>query len=882
MKRWRLLGLRQEQEEQLDKELRFHIEERISDLRAAGVSEDEARRMVRHEFGGVEQVKEECRDARGTRWLGDLWRDFRYALRTLRRSPGFSASALVTLTLGIGANTTIFNVVDQVLLRPLPIQNPDRLLMFHGTKRDGSLGMAHSFLDYADFQSLSDVFSGVVAFSPLPLGLQDGKAPERVWGELVSGNYFSVLGVQAIHGRMFLPVEDRDPGAHPVVVISYALWRRSFAGDPNIIGQTIAINTQPFTVIGIAPQSFQGIALRRSPADIWVPLAMQVQLKKDEPWPNRSDRDHRWLSVAGRLQPGLNQRESQSAVDLLTGRLALEYAESNDGRGVRLEPVSSGNPQVRGKATSVLAVMMVVSGLVLLIACVNMANLLIGRSAARQREWGIRFALGSGRLRLIRQLLTESVLLSLLGGGCALFLSDWFLRLLSGAQLPAAVPFHIQPGTDSRVLAFAFIISALTGVLFGFTPALRSSRPDIVPLLKNESSARVRFGGTKLRELLVILQIALSLVLLISTGLFVRSLEKAQAVEIGFRPDHVLMLSIDPSLYGYSDAQSKALLVQLQRRVAALPGVQAASFTDRAPLSLGANEAKVQITGRQFPRESNVNRVTYFTVAPRYFVAIGMPLLHGREFSDRDGPLTPLAIVNRSMADRFWPSEDVLGKHVLLSGKNYEIVGIVPDSKLRTFAEDATPCIYLPILQTNSNTPLTMLVRTTADPAGMAAGLTKEVRAVAGNIAVYQIESLEEHVGQALVFVRVGARLFSAFGLTALLLASIGLYGVMSYSVTRRTHEIGVRIALGARPRDVRRMILIEATGLACAGIGIGLIGAFALCRLLTAFLYGVTATDGQSFGGAALVLFGVAMISSYLPVRRATRVDPLVAVRCE
>jgi predicted permease len=525
---------------------------------------------------------------------------------------------------------------------------------------------------------------------------------------------------------------------------------------------------------------------------------------------------------------------------------------------------------------------MVVSGLVLLIACVNVANLLIGRTAARQREWGVRLALGSGRARLVGQLLTESVLLSVVGGICALLLSEWLLGLLSGAQLPAAVPFHIQPGLDIHVVGFALVISVLTGGLFGLTPALQASRPDIVPLLKNELGAQGRFRGVGMGELLVVLQIALSLVLLVGTGLFVRSLENAQGVQIGFRPDHVLLLSIDPSLFGYSDAQSRVLLSQLQQKASVLPGVQAASFTDRLPMSLGANEARVQIPGRQFPRESNVNRVTYFMVAPHYFAALGMPLLRGREFADLNGPLTPVAIVNRSMAERFWPSQDVLGKTVLLSGKNYEIVGMVPDSKLRTFAEDDTPCIYLPILQTYSSMPVTMLIRTVADPAGMAAPVTQAVRALAGNVAVYQVESLSDHVGQALIFVRAGASLFSAFGLTALLLASVGVYGVMNYSISRRTREIGIRIALGAQLHDVRRMILTRAMGMTCCGLAIGLVGAVVLSKVLTAFLYGVSTTDGQSFGFAALILFVVAMAANYLPIRRATHLDPLVAVRWE
>ncbi|HLF82571.1 MAG TPA: ABC transporter permease [Blastocatellia bacterium] len=831
-----------------------------------------------------------------------LWQDLRYGFRVLRASPGFTAVAVLSLALGIGANTSIFTVVNAALLRPLPVNEPDRLVFaFNGTQANPYSTSA--YLDYLEYRDKNEVFSDLVTYSSITVSARADDQSDLISGLIVSGNFFDLLGLRAALGRTFTTEEDKTPNTHPVAVISHGLWERRFGGDTQVIGQQIALNGHAFTVVGVTPAGFNGPEILEN-NDIYVPIMMQALVRPprggfsgDMNPDLLSRRGNRWLKMIGRLKPGVSLEQAQAGMTTIAAGLAQAYPESNRNTIATLFPVSKIDPQGYPQLVSVAGLLLAVVGIVLLIACANVANLLLARASARRREIAVRLAMGASRSRLVRQLLTESLLISLAGGVAGLLLALWTIDVLKSATPPDGIfSFTLDYRLDGRVLAFTFALSLATGVIFGLAPALQSSRPDLVPALKDEASAAVQgHRRFNLRNALVVAQVALSLVLLIGAGLFLRSLNNAQAIDPGFAADKILDAQLNINLLRYTKAQGQQFYGQVIERIEALPGVESASLARIVPMSGGGRNSGFLIQGQQRP--DNVNRsdstglpdnaytVNANVVGLSYFSTMGIPLLQGRDFNAQDNENAPLAvIVNDALARRYFAGEDALGQRVSFRGANgpwSEIVGIVRDSKYRTLGENPRPTAYVPLAQ-NHETGMTLHVRTLGNPLSVAATVRREAQALDPNLAVTNVQSLSDVVGASLFAARMGAVLLAIFGFLALLLAAIGLYGVMSYTVSRRTREIGIRMALGAGTGNVLRLVLKEGLALVGGGVAAGLIVAAAATRLLASFLYGVSPLDATTFVAIPLVLALVALLASYLPARRAVKVDPMVALRYE
>jgi predicted permease len=837
-----------------------------------------------------------------------LWQDLRYGARTLWQNPGFAAIAVVSLALGIGANTSIFSFVNAVLLKPPPVADPAQLVYVFSGRRDTPYNVA-SYPDYVDLRDRNEVFRSLAAYSPVSVSFNDNDQPDNISGLIVSGNYFDTLGVRPAVGRGFLPEEDQTPGARPVVVISHALWQSRFGGDQSIVGRKLLMNGQPFTVVGVAPADFNG-AERGRTNDLYVPLAMQALVRpprggySGEMNPDLlSKRGPRWLDMIGRLKDGVTAEQARAAMSTLAAQLAQAYPETNRDVIATVTPVSQGDPAQRGTLLSVARLLLAVVGLVLLIACANVANLLLARATARRREISIRLALGASRWRLIRQLLTESVLLSVLGGAFGLLLAFWLVDALRSFTPPANLfPVAFDFSLDKSVLGFTLLLSVLTGVVFGIAPAVQASNPDLVSALKDETATLSGQGGVfgrrlTLRNLLVVAQVALSLVLLIGAGLFLRSLRQAQSIDLGFKPDHVFTMPLNINLLHYTKTQGQDFYSRVLERVEALPGVQSATLTRTPPLSGASRQSTVTIEGRGGeggarnsestggPAETGNNLTLASSVAQKYFQTLDIPLLRGRDFTPQDREGTPgVAIVNETFAARYLPNQDPVGRRISLGGAQgpwLEIVGLARDSKYITVGEAPAPFVYQPLAQRHES-GMVLLVRTAGDPAQFVAPVRGEVQALERNLPLTSARTMPELLAMSLFPARAGAILLGAFGLLALLLATVGLYGVMSYSVSRRTREIGIRMALGAGSGNVLRLVLREGMTLVAVGVLLGLVVAFAATRLLAGFLYGVSPTDPVAFAAIALLLSAVALVASLLPARRAAKVDPMIALRYE
>jgi len=827
-----------------------------------------------------------------------LLSDLRYGFRVLAKSPGFTAVAALSLALGLGVNTAIFSVVNAVLLRPLPVDDPERLVaIYHRSSGDSAFYSSSSYPDYEYYRDHNDVFSGLMAFDRLPMNLRIGERTERVPAEIVTGNYFSVLGVKPVIGRAFLPEEDRTLGAHPVVVLGYGLWQRRFGGDPGLVGRTIALSGHSFTVVGIAPRDFHGTVLDwGDPPEIWAPMMMYR-----EAVPAFTDLDPlhlrgmHWLLVRGRLKPGVTVAQAQAAMAVLSVQLEQAYPERSKRLGgdrrweAVLLPAAQATfwPAYRSSIVSYLGLLMAVVGMVLLIACFNVANLMLARATVRQREIAVRLALGAGRGRLIRQLLTESVLLSLLGGAAGLLVAVWTAEFLSSFHRPFSIPLSVNAGLDGRVLGFAFVVSLLTGIFFGLVPARQASRFDLVSALKVDvSGIRAGLRGLGLRNGLVIAQVALCVLLLIAAGLFLRTLRNAQAEDVTVEAGNVLLFQVDPATLGYTESRGRLFYAQLLERVRSLPGVRSAGLVSIVPLGGVRGGTDVTVPRPEAPLERQTLQVNVNWVSPGYFQTIGIPLLGGRDFTERDTAGTPLvAVINEQMARRFWPGEDAVGKQFQLTRppSAVEIIGVVRDGKgkMRNFREQARPCFYVPLYQ-HYCPQMTLEARTAGDPVGMLAAVRREVQALDKDLPLGELQTLKSHLDNALSQERMTVVLLSALGLLALTLASVGIYGVMSFSVVQRTPEIGIRMALGAQASEVLRMVLRRGVVLILTGLGIGLGAAYVATRFIASLLYGVSATDPATFAGISVLLAGVAVLATYIPARRATKVDPMTALRYE
>jgi macrolide transport system ATP-binding/permease protein len=819
-----------------------------------------------------------------------LWQDLRYGLHKLLKNPGFTTVAVLALALGIGANSTIFSLANSVFLRPLPVPQSNRLVWLF-TERDDNV----SYPDYLDYSHQTDIFSGVLAYDWVALNMGSSGQADRVQGDLVSANYFDVLSVNVERGRSFLPEEDQTPGAAPVAVISHALWQDHFGSDQNVIGKRVVLNGQQFTIVGVAPVGFVGTE-EAFPRDVWVPLSMGAQLRSGIMGAGGNqnpltDRNARWFTTMARLKPDVSLQQAQSRMDYLAAQLASAYPETNANRHITVYVAGNGRPIFRTMLLPVTWILLATVGLILLIACANVANLLLARSTARRKEIAIRLALGASRGRLVRQLMTESVLLALLGGCGGLVLSFWITNLLMALKPSVPLPININVHTDWRVLVFTFFFSLLAGIIFGLVPALQASKPDVVPVLKDERSAfGHRRNAFSVRNILVIAQVAMSLVVLVAAGLFLRSLRNAQAISPGFEATQVLGMSLDTGAQGYDETKSRLFYEQLVNRVQALPGVKSASIAQYAPLSYlyaPALAVPTIVEGHEPSAGENPPMIGKNTVGPNYFQTLGIPLLRGRDFTAEVQQDTPsVVIINETMARRFFANEEPLGRRLKVMRRggqpvSCQIIGVVGDSKYLSLGEDPRPYMFFHFQQ-NSWPVMTLLVRADGNPKNLIAAIRHEVKTLDDNLPPFNVVTLAENLDISLFPARFGALLLGGFGVLALVLATVGIYGVMSYSVSQRTHEIGIRMALGAQVNNVLKLVVGQGMVLALVGMAIGLAGAFAVTRVVKNLLYGVSATDLATFAVVALLLFVVALLACYVPARRATKVDPLVALRYE
>lgn len=817
-----------------------------------------------------------------------ILQDLRYGARTLWKNLGVTVVAVVTLGLGIGANTAIFSGVNAFVFRPMPVPQAEELVRPVETTEDRGTGDEFSYPDFVDYRDQNTAFTGMFAEDMVQAAIGTQDENDVIWGQVVSGNYFDVLRVTPMMGRAFAPEEDKSPGSHAVVVISHSLWERRLGSDSQIVGKTIDLNGRAYNVIGVAPSSFKGSKFALS-LDFWVPMAMAEDLQRLTNLLN--SRDSHWVNVVARLKPGVSLDQASANMSMIAGRLNQTYpnerASSTD--AFVMTEVDGRFEDAAALMKSGAAIAMAIVGLVLLIACANVANLLLARAAARRKEIGIRLALGASRARLIRQLLTENVLLSVLGGGLGLMLAYWLTYLMQGfipvLQYNVISDFF---AIDSRALIFTLVVSLLTGIVFGLAPAWHASKPELVPVLKgdattSESGKRRRLT---LRNTLVVAQVALSLVVLVCGGLFVRSFRNAQRMDPGFGAQNVLLMSLNPQLIGYDETQNKDFFRRVLEGVKALPGVEAASVARLAPLGDSSNSSgPILREGETLARGSAGRNMMNTAVSPGYFQTLQIPLSEGRDFDDRDRKGSQRAvIVNQRMAEIMWPGESALGKRILIgtdSRDPLEVVGVVKTGKYRSLSEDPKPFYYYPTMQ-RGPTSMTLFVRTTGDPRALVNPIRGYVQTLDRRMPVFAVKTMTEHMTYALWAPKMAASLSIAFGLVALVLSAIGLYSVMAYVVSQRTREVGIRMALGAQRRDVLRLMTMYGMNLAVIGVGIGLLLAFGLARALSSMLIGIGVYDVWIFLSVPVLLALVAAAACFFPARRATKVDPLVALRYE
>jgi putative ABC transport system permease protein len=862
--RLRALFFKSKLEEELDEEVRFHLEREIEENIARGMSPEEARLAALRSFGGVERVKEESRDERGIRLLDEVWQDLRYGGRMLVKHPGFAFIAVLTLALGIGANTAIFSVVNAVLLRPLPFNEPERLVMvwLKGPEAAGGDRVPLPVADLLDWRAQNGSFESVGAFRTTADNYTGGESPERVRAASVTANFFTTLGAHPALGRTFQSDEER-PGAQSVVVISQQFWRKHFAADPQVIGRSINLSGASFTIIGVMPEAFDYPA---RDVELWT--AMQLQA------PNR--RGPFLLIGVARLKPGVTLPQARAEMNSMKSSFAGEKFDFN------VLPI---NEFIVGEAKPAILMLLTAVTLVLLIAAANVANLLLARAASREKEIVIRAALGASRWRVVRQLLTESLLLALIGGGLGLLMAwrgvDLLLKLA-----PEDLPRLQQIGIDGRVFGWTALVSLLTGLVFGLAPALQSARLNLDETLKEGGRGETEGAGKRRwRNLLVVSELAMAVMLLIGAGLLLNSFWRLQRVDPGVDPRQTLTMQIPLQGPRYAQSQqANAFYDQLIERVKTLPGVRAAAVSNSLPPDEQPWSDDFTIEGRPVdPREAPI--ANDIRVSPEYFQTLGARLLRGRTFSSTDSGNAPqVMVINDTLARRYFPRENPIGKRINRGTESqpsvWEIIGVVGDIKYKGLGEETLPAFYQPIAQ-NTWRGVFLIVKTdAADPLGLAGAVSNEIRSLDRELPVTQIRTLEQRLYASVAQPRFRTAIVALFAALALILASIGIYGVISYSVTQRTHEMGIRIALGARSRDVLSLVVKQGMALTVIGLSVGLSASFALTRLMKTLLFGVSATDPLTFIVISLLLTVVALLACWIPARRATKVDPLLALR--
>jgi putative ABC transport system permease protein len=859
---------------EIDEELRFHIDMRSEEYIRKGMSPEEARREAERRFGRLTRIKEMGYEVRGGGLVETLWQDLRYGARMLIKSPGFTLIAVITLALGIGANTAIFSVVNAVLLRPFPYESPERLLILQESVSGGA-PFSPSYPNFADWRDQNTLFDSMAAVRANESFNFTGEGePERLQGRLVSAGFFSTLGIEPLLGRDFLAEEDR-PGATPAVILSYGFWQRRFGADPGVIGKQLTFNKQSFTVVGVTPADFQYGA----EADVTVPIGIQAErfrLRGKDPGVN----------VVARLKPGVSQQQAETELNLIAARLEQQYPESNIGRRVLLTPL---HESFVGDVRQPLLILLGSVGLVLLIACANVANLLLVRASARRKEMAVRVALGAGRARIIRQLLTESVLLAVLGAVLGILLAFWGTSLII-SQVPDGIPRLHEARVDAPVLFFTLAISLLTGLLFGLAPALQASRPNLTEGLK-EGERGSSGRRQRLRGVLVVCEVALTLALLAGAGLLIQSFRRVLQVDPGFNSRNLLTMQL--SVNNADGHQVANFFEQLQREVRSLPGVKSVAVSNGLPLG-GANQPPFIVEGRPRPEPGKEPVGIRYTVSSDYFRTLGIELLRGRVFAAQDMPDTqPVVIIDEVLARQYFSDEDPLGKRIrqaLPDAPSLEIVGVVRhvehdslDGQAPARAQFYLNFHQIPVERLPTQVRrINLLVHTEVDPSSLAPAVRRQVAALNKDQAVFNVRTMEQIVAQSVAPRRFSMLLLTVFAAVALVLAGVGIYGMMSYAVAQRTREIGVRMALGARVSDVMKLVIGQGMKLVLVGLGVGLVASIALARTIKSLLFGVSATDPATFAAIAVLLALVALLACFVPARRATQVDPVIALRGE
>ena len=822
-----------------------------------------------------------------------LWQDICYAMRMLRKNPGFAAVAVLSLALGIGANTTIFTVVNAILLNPLPVKDISRLVQAdtidsktivtaaNATK----LGM--SYPNFQDYARENKVFVGVGCFvGPLSLTWSSGAEPRQIFGQMVSANYFEILGLRPASGRFFLPDEDTKLGGNNVAVVSYSLWANKFGSDPNVVGRILTLNATPYTVIGVAPHSFKGTFTFGNAEQIWIPVSMYPQLLAGFLKDNFNDRRFLATTMIGRLRDGVSLNGAEASLKTIASHLESAFPKDNASRSVALTPLADASVGVNNRSQIVLAggLMMGIVGLVLLIACVNLANLLLAQAARREKEIGLRAALGASQGRVIRQLLTESLVLAILSGVVGLAIAYGGRAALWSFRPPFILDGDVDLGFDSHVLFFTLSMALLTAVFIGVVPAIKAAKPNLIEVLKaGGRGGTVGWTRSPLRSLLVVTEIALALVALVGAGLFIRSMQNAQRIDPGFESKKLFVFAFDLGALHYDEGRGQQYFRAAIDRARTSPGVESATIASNFPLGGGLGRT-VFPEGQDEASGYRGTLTQLDDISPNFFETLHIPLVSGREFTDADRKdTTQVAIIDEAMAKQFWPNQNAVGKRFHFFGETglREVVGVVRNTVVNDIGEEPQPLVYLPLTQDYAPA-VTMQVRTSGRPEAVSATVRSQVQSLDTNLALTNMNTIGELIDQGLWAPRMGAGLLTVFGGLALFLAVVGVYGVLSYSVNQQTREIGIRMAMGAQTGRILRLVVGQGMRLAVAGLTLGLLVAFAAMRILSSLLFGISAHDPLIFGGVSLVLATAAILACYIPARRATKVDPIIALRYE
>jgi predicted permease len=877
----------QQMEKELDDEVRSHLQLLTEQNIEEGMTPHDAARTARIELGGVERVKEEVRAVRAGAWVDTLLQDIRYSIRMLSKSPVLALIIVVTLALGIGANNAIFGIVNGSLLRPLPVRDPEQITVLAIQQRGAPIGSSgFAYPEFVDFRKQAETFSNIFAIVMNSVQMSSKGDVGQCFANYVSKDFFAALGVTPVAGRLFLPDEGETLGEPLIAVLGYSYWQRRFHGDAGVVGRQVKINSRTATIVGVVQQRFQGM-YSIAETDVYLPLsAISIDESPNLFWNNR---DRRGMLVFGRLAPGVTLRQAQNSLDVITARLAAQYPATDKWFTVRAVPEKLARPipYANHAFVAISGLFLLLAAFVLLLACMNVENIMLVRGTARQREMAILAALGAGRGRLIRRMLTESIILAILGGAAGMILGAWVDHLASLLRL-RTIPLHVDATFDWRLFAFGVGCALATGIVVGLLPALRASAADVNSVLQ-ESGQRNSPGinPSSLRHFLVVAQVAGSFTLLVAAGLFLRSLQRVQTLRLGFDPDHVLNVIMDPHEAGYDETRTTAFYREIESRVRVLPGVESASVASYVPMGGYPSSASIFIQGRTIPSGEQAPLVLFNRIDPPYFQTMQVTLLRGRTFSESDNGAAPgVAIINQTMASSLWPHEDPIGKRFRMRSDTaplLEVVGVTGDGKYGTVNEDAQPFFYVPLAQ-NFVSKRALQIRTLVPPESLATSVEEQINELGPDLSVIDIETMRQSLEGALGFFafRMAAIFAGVIGMVGLILAVVGVYGVVSFTASQRTREIGIRLALGANSRDILHLVWKQGLRLVIIGVIVGMIAAWSLTRAMAHMFAGVSTNDPLTYISVAILMSGVGLVACWIPARRAMLVNPLVALRYE